>query len=96
MIKATEQVAAVLLPAHKVGGRRVRRADPARPVIPTGKRKGQSLSVADIYRALAEHEKAQAYPEAVETAHVDFAALQDAADVPRPRATRILTPDVEA
>lgn len=27
-------------------------------------------------RALAEHEKSQAYPEAVETAHADFAALQ--------------------
>ncbi|MEV0785420.1 hypothetical protein AB0I52_21115 [Streptomyces sp. NPDC050423] len=27
-------------------------------------------------RALAEHEKTQAYPEAVEAAHADFAALQ--------------------
>jgi DNA invertase Pin-like site-specific DNA recombinase len=45
-------------------------------IIPTGKRKGQNPSVASIYRALAEHEKAQAYPEAVETAHDDFAALQ--------------------
>lgn len=45
-------------------------------IIPTGKRKGQSPSVASIYRALAEHEKTQAYPEAVETAHADFAALQ--------------------
>jgi hypothetical protein len=31
--------------------------------------------VASIYRALAEHEKAQAYPEAVEQARADFAAL---------------------
>ncbi|MCM1965302.1 recombinase family protein [Streptomyces sp. G1] len=50
-------------------------------IIPTGKRKGQSPS---IYRALAEHEKTQAYPEAIEAAHADFAALQNA-DVPRPR-----------
>jgi hypothetical protein len=35
-------------------------------IIPTGKRKGNSLSVASIYRALAEHEKAQAHPEAVD------------------------------
>ncbi|MCX4971080.1 hypothetical protein OHA98_41450 [Streptomyces sp. NBC_00654] len=33
-------------------------------------------SLSSIYRALAEHEKTQAYPEAVETAHADFAALQ--------------------
>ncbi|MFD9537360.1 recombinase family protein [Streptomyces sp. NPDC060010] len=45
-------------------------------LIPTGCRKGQSPSLSSIYRALAEHEKTQAYPEAVETAHADFAALQ--------------------
>ncbi|WP_405683786.1 recombinase family protein [Streptomyces sp. NBC_01387] len=45
-------------------------------LIPTGSRKGQSPSLSSIYRALAEHEKTQAYPEAVETAHADFAALQ--------------------
>ncbi|WP_198359216.1 recombinase family protein [Streptomyces fildesensis] len=45
-------------------------------LIPTGRRKGHSPSLSSIYRALAEHEKAQAYPEAVETAHADFAALQ--------------------
>ncbi|MCW2876807.1 MAG: Resolvase domain protein [Sphaerisporangium sp.] len=45
-------------------------------LIPTGKRKGQNPSLASIYRALAEHEKTQAYPEAVETAHADFAAFQ--------------------
>ena len=33
-------------------------------------------SPASIYRALAEHDKAQAYPEAIEQAHADFAALQ--------------------
>lgn len=45
-------------------------------LIPTGRRKGQNPSLSSIYRALAEHEKTQAYPEAVETAHADFAALQ--------------------
>ncbi|MFF1922353.1 hypothetical protein ACFVW8_17510 [Streptomyces sp. NPDC058221] len=38
-------------------------------LIPTGRRKGQGPSLSSIYRALAEHEKARAYPEAVETAH---------------------------
>lgn len=45
-------------------------------LIPTGTRKGQSPSVASFYRALAEHAKTQAYPEAVEAARADFAALQ--------------------
>lgn len=45
-------------------------------IIPTGKPKGQNPSVASIDRALAEHEKTQEYPEAVETAHADFTALQ--------------------
>ena len=45
-------------------------------MIPTGKRKGQNPGLASIYRALAEHEKRQAYPEAVQQAHADFAALQ--------------------
>ncbi|WP_405796459.1 recombinase family protein [Streptomyces sp. NBC_01506] len=45
-------------------------------IIPTGKRKGHSPSVASIYRALTEHEKAQAYPEAIEAAQADFAALR--------------------
>lgn len=43
--------------------------------IPTGKRKGRNPSLASIYRALAEHEKRQAHPEAVERANADFAAL---------------------
>ena len=42
-------------------------------IIPTGKRKGQHPSRASIYRALAEHDKAQAYPEAIDQAHADFA-----------------------
>ncbi|MFE5542081.1 hypothetical protein ACFQ78_41125 [Streptomyces sp. NPDC056519] len=33
-------------------------------IIPTGKRKGRNPGLASIYRALAEHEKRQAYPEA--------------------------------
>jgi len=45
-------------------------------IIPTGKRKGQNPGLASIYRALAEHQKAQAYPEAVEQAHAKFATLQ--------------------
>lgn len=45
-------------------------------IIPTGKSKGQNLSVASIYRALAEHAKREAYPEAVEQAHADFTLLQ--------------------
>ncbi|MFD9456686.1 recombinase family protein [Streptomyces sp. NPDC059985] len=42
-------------------------------IIPTGRRKGHSPSVASNYRALAEHEQARAYPEA---AQADFAALR--------------------
>ncbi|MEU4615189.1 Tn3 family transposase [Streptomyces umbrinus] len=45
-------------------------------LIPTVRRKGLSPSLSSIYRALAEYEKARAYPGAVETAHADFAALQ--------------------
>ncbi|MGI5054839.1 hypothetical protein ACM9HC_32700 [Streptomyces sp. JAC18] len=62
-------------------------------IIPAGKRKGQAPSVASIYRALAEHEKKEAYPEAVAAAHADFANLQDADDIPRPRRVRIRRPD---
>ncbi|MFC4517295.1 recombinase family protein [Streptomyces ehimensis] len=53
-------------------------------IIPTGKRKGHSPSGAGIYRALAEHAKREAYPEAVEAAHADFAALT-IGEVPEPR-----------
>ncbi|MGH8919779.1 MAG: recombinase family protein, partial [Actinomycetes bacterium] len=44
-------------------------------IIPAGRRKGQNQSLASTYRALAEHEKAQSYPEAVERARAEFAAL---------------------
>ncbi|MFG1682932.1 recombinase family protein [Nonomuraea sp. NPDC049269] len=60
-------------------------------IIPTGKRKGRNPSAASIYRALAEHAKQQAYPEAVEAAHADFALLQGE-DIPRPRPARIRRP----
>nr|WP_229888351.1 recombinase family protein [Streptomyces nitrosporeus] len=57
--------------------------------IPTGKRKGHNPSMASIYRALTEHAKHEAYPEAVEQAHADFTAGRTAT-VPEPRPT---TPD---
>ncbi|MEU9959786.1 hypothetical protein [Streptomyces sp. NPDC050982] len=60
---------------RKALGESVEQIQPAL-IIPTGKREGHTPSVASIYRALAEHEKTKAYPEAVETAHADFAALQ--------------------
>ncbi|QKV90468.1 recombinase family protein [Streptomyces sp. NA02950] len=53
-------------------------------IIPTGRRKGQNPSVASVYRALAEHARREAYPEAIKAAHADFAALQ-AGEVPGPR-----------
>ncbi len=63
-------------------------------IIPTGKRKGQNPGPASIYRALAEHEKAQAYPEAVEQARAEHAVGQagghPAEDIPRPRPARVL------
>ncbi|MFE4668182.1 recombinase family protein [Streptomyces sp. NPDC056716] len=62
---------------RRANGESVERIQPDL-IIPTGKRKGQSPSVADIYRALAEHEKRVAYPEAIEQAHADFAARQNA------------------
>jgi hypothetical protein len=45
-------------------------------IIPTGKRKGKNPSPASIYRALAEHAKRHAHPEAIEQAHTDSIALQ--------------------
>lgn len=45
------------------------------PTVPTGRRKGQDPSVVGTCRALAEHAEREAYPEAVEAAHADFAAL---------------------
>ncbi|MET9039321.1 hypothetical protein [Streptomyces mirabilis] len=51
-------------------------------ITPTGKRKGLTPSVASVYRALAEHEKKEVYPEAVAQAHADFADLQDTDGIP--------------
>jgi hypothetical protein len=63
-------------------------------IIGTGKRKGHSPSAASIYRALAEHDKAQAYPEALTQAHADFGAMTVAeADIRRPRHARIRRPE---
>ncbi|MFI0219723.1 hypothetical protein [Streptomyces lydicus] len=61
--------------------------EPIQPdlIIPTGKRKGQNPSVASIYRALAEHSKREAYPKAIEQAHVDFASLQNRRRPPAPQ-----------
>ncbi|WP_405874707.1 recombinase family protein [Streptomyces zaomyceticus] len=60
---------------RKALGKSVEQIQPAL-IIPTGKRKGQNSSIASIYRTLAEHEKTQVHPEAVESAHTDFATLQ--------------------
>lgn len=46
-------------------------------MLPTGKHKGQNPSVASIYQALAEHARREAYPEAVDQAHADFAVLRN-------------------
>ena len=45
-------------------------------IIPTGWRKGRNPSLASIYRALAEHDKHQRYPEAVAQARADFTTFQ--------------------
>ncbi|MGW7445039.1 recombinase family protein [Kitasatospora sp. NPDC054795] len=75
---------------RRAGGESVEQIQPDL-IIPTGKRKGQSPSVASIYRALAEHAKREAYPEAVEQAHADFATLTGP-EVPEPRTeTKALT-----
>ncbi|MFD4977524.1 hypothetical protein [Streptomyces sp. NPDC058424] len=60
---------------RRAGGETVEQIQPDL-IIPTGRRKGQSPSLSSIYRALAEHEKRKAYPDAVTAAHADFAALQ--------------------
>ncbi|MET7707800.1 recombinase family protein [Micromonospora sp. NPDC005413] len=62
--------------------------------IATGKRKGRNPSVASIYRALAAHEKTQAYPAAVEQARIQH-GQRTGADLPaivRPRPARVLDP----
>ncbi|WP_369193252.1 hypothetical protein [Streptomyces djakartensis] len=77
---------------HRANGKSVEQIQPDL-IIPTGKRKGQAPSVASIYCALAEHEKKEAYPEAVAAAHADFVDLRDASDIPRPCRVRIRRPD---
>ncbi len=67
---------------RRANGESVERIQPDL-IIPTGKRKGQSPSVASIYRALVEHAKREAYPEAVNAAHADFPAMNNGA-VPSP------------
>ncbi|MEV6796552.1 hypothetical protein AB0M87_32285 [Streptomyces sp. NPDC051320] len=75
---------------RRAGGESVEQIQPDL-IILTGKRKRDRSCVASIYRALAEHEKAQAHPEAIDQARTDFAALQNV-DVPRPRPNaKILT-----
>ncbi|MER5184783.1 hypothetical protein ABT009_41950 [Streptomyces sp. NPDC002896] len=73
---------------RRAGGESVEQIQPDL-IIPTGKRKGQNPSVASVYRALAEHAKREAYPEAIEQARADFTTLQNA-DVPRPRADAVM------
>ncbi len=45
-------------------------------IIPTGKHRGRNPSPASIYRALADHDKRQTYPDAIKQAHADLAALR--------------------
>jgi DNA invertase Pin-like site-specific DNA recombinase len=71
------------VPCRRANGESVEQIQPVL-IIPTGKRKGQNASVASVYRALAEHAKREAYPEAAEQAHADFTELQ-AREPPRPR-----------
>ncbi|CAM5357113.1 hypothetical protein STANM309S_00811 [Streptomyces tanashiensis] len=53
------------------------------------RRKGQNPSLSSIYRALAEHEKAQAYPEAIEAGARRLRQASQAADgIPGPRPAR--------
>lgn len=66
---------------RRAGGESVEHIQPDL-IIPTGKRKGHNPSLSSIYRALAEYEKRQSYPEAVTAAHADFAALQAVGSIP--------------
>jgi hypothetical protein len=45
-------------------------------IIPTGRRKGSNPSLASIYRALAEHARREAFPDAVGQAHAEFLERQ--------------------
>jgi DNA invertase Pin-like site-specific DNA recombinase len=47
-------------------------------IIPTGRRKGRNPSTASIYRALADHARRTAYPDAVEQAHAEFTTTRSA------------------
>jgi hypothetical protein len=51
-------------------------------------------SLASIYRALAGHEKAAAYPDAVAQAHAEFAQrhARRPAGIVRPRPARVVAP----
>ncbi|WP_043713981.1 hypothetical protein [Kutzneria sp. 744] len=46
-------------------------------IIPTGKHKGRNLSLASIYRAVADHERRQRHPDAV-AAHAELTAAAPA------------------
>ncbi|WP_192918283.1 hypothetical protein [Streptomyces spectabilis] len=72
---------------RRAGGESVAQIQPDL-IIPTGKRKGHSPSVASIYWALAEHAHREAYPEAVEAAHADCGKL-NTHGVPGPHGTPI-------
>ncbi|MEV1174416.1 recombinase family protein [Nonomuraea sp. NPDC049784] len=65
---------------RRAGGESVEQIRPDL-IIPTGKRKGQNPGLASIYRALAEHKKTQAYPEAVAQARADFADSTPSGDL---------------
>ncbi len=75
---------------RRAGGESVEQIAPDL-IIASGKRAGKHPSVSSIYRALAEHEKATAYPEAIQQAREDFAAL-GGDRLPRPRPARVLDP----
>ncbi len=47
-------------------------------IIPTGRRKGRNPSLASIYRALSEHARRDAHPDAIEQAHAEFASISPA------------------
>ncbi|WP_030299417.1 hypothetical protein [Streptomyces katrae] len=66
---------------RRAGGETVEQIQPDL-FIPTGRRKGNNPSLSSVYRALAEHEKRAAYPEAVKAAHADFVALRSAGRIP--------------
>ncbi|WP_369392426.1 hypothetical protein AB5J72_36205 [Streptomyces sp. CG1] len=68
---------------RRAGGESVEQIQP-NLIIPTGKRKGKNPSPASIYRALAEYEKAQVYPKAIEQAPTEFEVIQGD-NVPSPR-----------